>query len=79
LPVDIVKQLTKLRPRTSTAAPVVAAAEGAAAPSAESGGDGLLSVPEGYLLLEYFGAHDFGWVKAESVFTMFSYSNRMDG
>jgi hypothetical protein len=26
-----------------------------------------LIIPEGYLLLEYFGAHDFGWVKAESV------------
>ena len=23
--------------------------------------------PDGYLLLEYFGAHDFGWVKTESV------------
>jgi hypothetical protein len=76
-PADIVKQLTKLRPRTATAAPV--APEGVAAPSAETGGDGLLSVPEGYLLLEYFGAHDFGWVKAESVFPMFSYSHRMDG
>jgi len=36
-------------------------------------------VPEGYLLLEYFGAHDFGWVKAESVTAMYTYSPSVDG
>lgn len=24
-----------------------------------------LSVPEGYLLIEFFGSHDFGWIKAD--------------
>ena len=27
----------------------------------------LLVVPEGFLLIEFFGTHDFGWVKAEAV------------
>lgn len=36
-------------------------------------------VPEGYLLLEYFGEHDFGWVKAESVTAMYTYTPTADG
>eukprot|EP00600_Ochromonadales_sp_CCMP1393_P008836 CAMPEP_0174956168 /NCGR_PEP_ID=MMETSP0004_2-20121128/1379_1 /TAXON_ID=420556 /ORGANISM="Ochromonas sp., Strain CCMP1393" /LENGTH=671 /DNA_ID=CAMNT_0016204161 /DNA_START=108 /DNA_END=2119 /DNA_ORIENTATION=- len=31
-----------------------------------------LEVPEGYVLLEYFGAHDFGWVKREAVMPMYT-------
>ena len=36
-------------------------------------------IPEGYLLLEYFGEHDFGWVKAESVTPMYTYTPTADG
>lgn len=36
-------------------------------------------VPEGYLLLEYFGAHDFGWVKAEAVTPVYTFSPSLDG
>ena len=29
--------------------------------------DRLLVVPEGFLLIEFYGTHDFGWVKADTV------------
>jgi hypothetical protein len=115
-PSDIVKQLNKLKPRTSPPAPAVAPAaaiapltapiapmlNAAGAVSAQSSAvavplpappatavpeaphhpavqAGGLSVPDGYLLLEYFGAHDFGWVKADAVYSMYSYVTAADG
>ena len=68
IPVSIGKQLTKLRPRTP-------ARPAESSVYASTG----LSVPEGYLLLEYFGAHDFGWVKCDAVFPMYSYLTTDDG
>ncbi len=38
-----------------------------------------LSPPEGYMLLEYFGAHDFGWVKCDSVHNVYDISRAEDG
>eukprot|EP01038_Epipyxis_sp_PR26KG_P007828 gene7828-10633_t len=32
----------------------------------EYSSDFNLTCPEGYLLIEFFGAHDFGWIKAET-------------
>ena len=30
----------------------------------------LLTVPEGYILVEFFGSHDFGWLKEGTVHPM---------
>lgn len=94
IPADILKQLNKLRPRTSNVtAQLQAGAEGTngitgdalAAESASnlSAPEGATvnqyAVPEGYLLLEYFGAHDFGWVRAESVSPVYNYTPTADG
>lgn len=32
----------------------------------------LLTVPDGYMLVEFFGSHDFGWLKEGSVHAMTS-------
>lgn len=30
----------------------------------------LLTVPEGYMLVEFFGTHDFGWLKEDATIPM---------
>ena len=30
----------------------------------------LLTIPEGYMLVEFFGTHDFGWLREESTVPM---------
>jgi hypothetical protein len=30
----------------------------------------LLTIPEGYMLVEFFGTHDFGWLREESTIPM---------
>lgn len=77
MPESIVKQLLKLKSKScGLAAKKAAAASSAGAgagavghhePLSEEEQDRLLVVPEGFLLVEFYGTHDFGWVKADSV------------
>ena len=76
MPETIVKQLLKLKSKSCglavTARKNAAGATASAAPghpdlTAEEEQGRPLVVPEGFFLVEFYGTHDFGWVKAESV------------
>jgi hypothetical protein len=53
IPIQIAKQLIKLKPRT---------------PGICNQHDGLTltTAPDSYYLVEFFGTHDFGWIKADT-------------
>ena len=36
----------------------------------QAGTSNLLTVPDGYALVEFFGTHDFGWVKQDTMMPM---------
>ena len=72
MPRDICKQLAKLRskscgPSTPGKRDAVGSPGGVAVGDGDDGDRDDTVVPPGYLLVEYYGSHDFGWVKADSI------------
>ena len=80
MPWDIRKQLAKLRSKNCGLAAVgkrdtVGVGSTGEAPARTDSHVGIgddddrqgTGVPPGYLLVEFFGSHDFGWIKAESM------------
>lgn len=62
IPDAVKKELNKVRPRLGDRAGVGVSTQSVDAPEKPK-----LVCPEGYLLVEFFDMHDFGWAKAESV------------
>ena len=62
IPEPIAKVLAKLKPKVAT----TLCFNSTSAFCVLSMPNTVLIPPEGYLLVEYFGSHDFGWVKAEN-------------
>ena len=81
IPEVIIKQLMRLKSKScgvakskssgskSSSASSSSSSSSAASlgPSSYEEQDRLLVVPDGFLLIEFYGTHDFGWVKAEAV------------
>jgi hypothetical protein len=66
IPSTICKQLFKLKAKFQTST-----ADTRNFPShSGSGTSSLLTVPDGYALVEFFGTHDFGWVKQDTMIPM---------
>ena len=57
IPSTICKQLIKLKAKFQSQ-------------EAKAGTSNLLTVPDGYALVEFFGTHDFGWVKQDTMMPM---------
>ena len=64
LPLDLIKPILRLRPK-------IAPKEGVKGEIAVANdNEAEVYVPEGHLLVEFFGTHDFGWVKADLAFPL---------
>ncbi len=76
IPVNILKKLMKMRPRVQHSSSDSSEAMAEAAPSETKGkvattpkaGSSLSveDIPAQYAIVEYFGSHDFGWVRADT-------------
>ena len=68
IPLTICKQLFKLKAKFQSNSNSNAS-EGRNI-SNHNGTSNLLTVPDGYALVEFFGTHDFGWVKQDTMMPM---------
>ena len=62
IPSTICKQLIKLKAKFQS--------NETKSQSHQAGTPNLLTVPDGYALVEFFGTHDFGWVKQDTMIPM---------
>ena len=62
IPPTICKQLIKLKAKFQS--------NETKSQSYQAGTPNLLTVPDGYALVEFFGTHDFGWVKQDTMIPM---------
>ena len=70
IPLTICKQLFKLKAKFQSNSNANSNASDSRNISNQNGTSNLLTVPDGYALVEFFGTHDFGWVKQDTMMPM---------
>ena len=72
IPTSICKQLQKLKAKFQSVDTTTKQSSSSTSSSTSSSNSTNLTVPEGYYLVEFFGTHDFGWLKQDSTLPMTS-------